>query len=509
VLDRFRKSQRWLTAIFIFAIGIVFVFFLGLDGAVPGGGPGSSLGDEAVVRLDDDRIRIADYQRVREQQQQRMIERLGDQFDPDSLASFLDSQALQSVVNQMVLSQSAMELGLVASAEEVKDLLRNDPGLRDAEGRFDQANFDADIKWRYGSQANFLSAMQRDLLQQKMFELLLTQAYVSDAEALSAARYKAQEVQIAYVALDASNLPAARQPGDAEAQAYFDANREALQTSYDAETERFEFPDEIRLRHILIKPNPDGPDEVGATYRERAQHVIARLRRGEDFSEVAEEVSNDSSSNQNGGELGTVGRGDLSPALDSVVFDLPVGLPSEIIEGREGLHIVQVDEKFEARKLAFEEAGLILAAERAEEEAVSKLAQDLSAAIKGGQSLEDAARAADLSLDRTGYFTRRRDGFIPGLARPSLDIISTAFILELQSPSSPTVFDVGEQKVLIQLLERQEPDESTLADTVALTKEQLTRERQNALIERWINNRREELESTQRLQINAALVARN
>ena len=63
--------------------------------------------------------------------------------------------------------------------------------------------------------------------------------------------------------------------------------------------------------------------------------------------------------------------------------------------------------------------------------------------------------------------------------------------------------------MLIQLLERQEPDESTLADTVALTKEQLTRERQNALIERWINNRREELESTQRLQINAALVARN
>ncbi|MEO1915644.1 MAG: SurA N-terminal domain-containing protein, partial [Myxococcales bacterium] len=82
MLDKFRKSSRWLTAIFIFAIGIVFVFFLGLDGQVPGGGSGPGALDDTVASLDDELIRVSDFRRVREQQQQRMQAALGAQFDP-------------------------------------------------------------------------------------------------------------------------------------------------------------------------------------------------------------------------------------------------------------------------------------------------------------------------------------------------------------------------------------------------------------------------------------------
>lgn len=506
MLDQIRKSQRWLTAIFIFAIGIVFVFFLGLDGQVPGGGPGSGSNDEAVAILDDSRIRLSDFQRVREQQQQRMQNALGDQFDPDALSSFLDSQALQAVVNQLILSQSAKELGLVVSANEVKDLLRNDPSLRDAEGRFDQESFDANIKWTYGSQANFLESMQRDLLQQKMFELLVSQSFVSDAEALSSARYKSEEIQIAYVAIDASNLPESKRPDDDQAKAYFDANRETLQAAYDVESNRFNSPEQVELRHILFKPRRDGGDDAEMVNREQAEQALARLNAGEDFAALAQELSNDTSSNENGGKLGLIGRGDVAPALEAVVFDLEVGATSEIIDGPEGLHIVRVDSKTEASKQSFEEAGLTLAREAATADAAAQLANDLSAAVAGGQSLEDAARAADLSLERTSFFTRRRDGFVPGLSRPSTELISTAFTLSTDAPCSPTVFEVGDQRVLIQLLERQEPDVDALKTSTASAKQSLEAERQNTLIQAWIDNRREEFESQGRLQVNSALV---
>ncbi len=507
MLDRIRRSQRWLTAFFIFAIGIVFVFFLGGGvGSGPPPGP-SSNSAEAVVILDDARIRLSDYLRVREQQEQRIKNSLGDQFDASSLSSFLDAQALQSVVNQMVLSQSALDLGLVVSPEEVKDLLRNDPNLRDSEGRFDQENFDANVKWTYGSQAAFLNAMQRDLLQQKMFDLLAAPGQISDAEALSAARYRTEEVRIAFVALDANKLPEARRPGDDEIERYLDANRETLQASYDAAGGRFSVPEQVRMRHILFMPASDGGDEAGAKNREEAEQVRARLEQGEEFADLAREFSDDPGSNENGGQLGLIARGDVPPELEAVAFDLEPGKPSEIVEGLEGLHIVWVDEKIEATKLGFDEVGRVLAAESAAVEGAKQLAQELADAVAAGQSLEDAARATGLTLERTRFFARRRDGFIPGLNRPSTEILSTAFTLTMETPSSKRVFEVGDQHVLIQLLERQDPDPTSLETEVALAKETLPLQRQNAIIQAWIDNRRQEFQSQQRLQVNAALVA--
>ena len=213
------------------------------------------------------------------------------------------------------------------------------------------------------------------------------------------------------------------------------------------------------------------------------------------------------SSTQDGGKLGAISRGDVAPNLEAVVFELEPGTASEIVEGVEGLHIAWVDEKIDAARQPFDEAGLELAAEGAAEEATRALAQQLSQAVTDGQSLEEAARAAGLTLDRTGFFTRRRDGFIPGLARPSLEVLSAAFTLTPEAPSAAQVFEVGDQQVLIQLLERQDPDPETLAQAVENAREALELQQQNALVQAWIDNRRASFENDRRLQINSAVVA--
>jgi hypothetical protein len=171
------------------------------------------------------------------------------------------------------------------------------------------------------------------------------------------------------------------------------------------------------------------------------------------------------------------------------------------------LHIIQIDEKVPASVLDFAEAGLTLAAEGAAKEVASRLATELSEAVAGGQSLEDAARGAGFTLERTSFFTRRRDGFVPGLRLPSLEIVATAFTLTSEAPSSKQVFEVGNQHVLIQLLDRQEPEPEALEAMDESAKQSLEAQQQNTLLQAWVDNRREEFESQQRLQINSALIA--
>ncbi|MCP5040393.1 MAG: hypothetical protein GY944_05140, partial [bacterium] len=279
MLDRIRKGQRWMTAIFVFAIGIVFVFFLGLGGSTPGGGGGSNPAEDVVV-LDDAHIRMSDYLRVRKQQEERLRGSLGDQFDPSAMSSFLDAQALQAVVSQMVMSQSAVELGLVVDTEEVKNWLRHGAGFRDEKGRFDQEEFDAFAKWEYGGQANFLTAVQRDLLQQKMLELVYSQVEIGNAEALGAARYRTEEARIAFVALDADRLPKTHRPDGAADQAYLEANREALEARYETEADRFMTPERVVMRHILFKHDPGSEEGAPTDPREEAEQVLERLKAG-------------------------------------------------------------------------------------------------------------------------------------------------------------------------------------------------------------------------------------
>jgi len=501
VLDSFRRGQRWLTAIFIVAIGIVFVFFLGLGGPVSG--PTASPG--VVVELGKVQVNQADFQRVRAQQQQRLQDALGDQFDDRAAGDLIDSQAMRALVDQVILAHSAQQMGLLASNKEIKQVLMRDPSLRGADGRFDQENFDSLIRWEYGNQQNFLNVMERQLLQQKLIELLLSQSQVSDAEARSAALFDLEKVRIAFVALSADTLSADATPDDEAIQAYLEANQEALRAVYEEQSERFASPEQLHLRHILFSIDAEADDDARAAARAEAEKAAARLEEGAEFAALATELSDDTASKDQGGDLGTVQRGDLAPALDEAAFAIEVGATSEIIEGPDGLHILLVEEKQEAGTRSFEDVGIELASKAAAKDRAKELAQQLSAAVREGESLEDAARDAMLTLERTGLFTRRADGFIPALG-PSQEATAVAFARSLESPSSPQIFKVGDREVLIQLLERVDPEEEELAVATASARSRLEQQMQNRTVQLWIDNTRESLLEKNELHINTALV---
>lgn len=85
---------------------------------------------------------------------------------------------------------------------------------------------------------------------------------------------------------------------------------------------------------------------------EEAVEVRARWEAGEDFTDLAREVSLDEASKENGGDIGWVPRG-ISDWVDYWAFDLNLGEVSEPIMTTEegGFHLAMVSEKTDAREL--------------------------------------------------------------------------------------------------------------------------------------------------------------
>lgn len=82
-------------------------------------------------------------------------------------------------------------------------------------------------------------------------------------------------------------------------------------------------------RHILV-PTED-----------QCKQLKADIEGGADFADVARQHSQ-CPSRQDGGNLGSFGRGQMVPEFDAVVFSAPVGVVQGPVKTQFGYHLVEV-----------------------------------------------------------------------------------------------------------------------------------------------------------------------
>lgn len=87
-------------------------------------------------------------------------------------------------------------------------------------------------------------------------------------------------------------------------------------------------PDQVHCAHILVKTDQE------------AKTVLARLSKGEKFSNIAKELSL-CPSRKNGGDLGTFTRGRMVKEFESTAFVLQKGELSPVVKTKFGYHIIK------------------------------------------------------------------------------------------------------------------------------------------------------------------------
>ena len=99
-------------------------------------------------------------------------------------------------------------------------------------------------------------------------------------------------------------------------------------------------PATVTFRQIVIATKPSAKAREIA--RVKAESLLAEIRRGGDFEQIAKRESMDPSKDQ-GGDLGWNRRGAMVPEFERVMFALPPGVVSNVVETPFGFHIIRVD----------------------------------------------------------------------------------------------------------------------------------------------------------------------
>lgn len=111
-----------------------------------------------------------------------------------------------------------------------------------------------------------------------------------------------------------------------------------LREFYTSNPDKFTEPQQHRLSVIVLSVEPSATPPVWAAARAEAARIIERIRLGSDFSELAGLHSSDVSARQ-GGDMGYLHEGMLSPAAETAVGSLTVGELSEPVTVLEGVAI--------------------------------------------------------------------------------------------------------------------------------------------------------------------------
>jgi peptidyl-prolyl cis-trans isomerase SurA len=123
-------------------------------------------------------------------------------------------------------------------------------------------------------------------------------------------------------------------------------DRTEVQKYYDAHKEEFKRPDMVYLREIFVSTDKK-TDEERPELEKKAKSLLDRVRKGEDFGELAKHFSDGQTAKQ-GGELGGFERGQLDPKIEAIVFKLNRNDMTDVIETKNGFMILQVEMRYEA-----------------------------------------------------------------------------------------------------------------------------------------------------------------
>ncbi len=117
---------------------------------------------------------------------------------------------------------------------------------------------------------------------------------------------------------------------------------EDVRARYDQMQRRSQSVSSVQLAHILIKLSQHPTEQELADAKTKAEQAIARVKGGEPFAKVAEDMSDDESTKHTGGQLGWFERGSLQASWEPIVFAMNKDEVKGPVIGAQGLEVFYV-----------------------------------------------------------------------------------------------------------------------------------------------------------------------
>ncbi|PHR84323.1 MAG: peptidylprolyl isomerase [Colwellia sp.] len=480
MLENIRESSQGMTAKII--LGLVILTF-----AVAGLGSYTNSADTSVATVNGEKISQQAFNKAYQAQRNRMAQQFGDMFDTLSndsnyMANFRQG-VLDNLINERLIDQSAESLAIRVSDEQLKKTIREMPEFQ-VDGVFDNNRYLAIIN----QSGFFQSSNFRDYLRVEMTRRQLSQALVSTEfnlpyqEKLQLALQN-QTRDIRFATLSAKQFEAGIDVSEDEIKTYYQANQirfenkeqvkvdyirltvadiakniqvsdEDVASYYQANIANFTQAEQRRVSHILIEFT-EGDSNSEATAKTQAETVLTRIAQGEDFATLAKELSNDTFSGENGGDLDFIDTGVMEPSFDEAVFALAtVGDTTELVKTSFGYHVIKLTELKQQviQSLAEVKAELQVKVsnEKAQDEFYTQTQEMARVSFEFPDSLEDAATEVNTEIETSTWLSN--SGLNTNNIAPFNDpkVLNAAFSdLVLQDSLNSDIIELNDNEALV------------------------------------------------------------
>ena len=364
MLQSMRQSTQSTAAKVIIGLIVLSFAAFGLETLLPGGA-GTS-----VAEVNGEEISPFALQEAITQQKRQLVSVLGDDIDPALLDDDrLQPRALQSLIQRALLLQKSTALNLVASEAQVGKSITAIEAFQ-LNGQFSPDAYKSVLANAGYTPERFRRVQAEDIVLTQLQTAISETEFATQTELAATANLIAEERDVRYLVIPGEGLVTDDDLTDAALQNYYQQNEAAffnpeqvtvdyilldpadfvvsvdesvVEEQYEAVKDEYEVAEQARVSHILLI---QGDDESDATYGQRVAGTAERIARGEDFADLAAELSDDLGSASLGGELGFTDGSAFPDEMEAAIAALAEpGDISEAVETDAGTHFIRLEER--------------------------------------------------------------------------------------------------------------------------------------------------------------------
>jgi peptidyl-prolyl cis-trans isomerase D len=400
----------------------------------------SGNGAEVAATVNGSKITQLELENSLRQQQDRMRQQLGTNFD----AAMFDNPemkraVLDNLVSQRLLVDRAKAARLTVPDDRVAQLIAGIEAFQEG-GKFDKKHYESVLASQNMSPLTFEARVRDELLGQQIQEAYAQNGFAATSVADNVIHLNEQQRIVSVSTLSLQSFLSQAKVDDAALKKYYEQNPKEFQVQEQAKVEYVKFsaddllakaevskedvrkyydehlndfgtPEERHAAHILITVNAAAPQAEQDAAKAKAELLQQQAKNNPaGFDDLARKNSQDTGSAANGGDLGFFGRGMMVKPFDDVAFALKAGEISGLVKSDFGYHIIKLIAVKPSRAMPFDEARAGIVTKLRQQKAsdmFAEMAEKFSNAVyEQSDTLKPAADLVGAKIERSGWLSK-------------------------------------------------------------------------------------------------------